>query len=190
MITPFYNTNSGTLIPQFKNITFRNVHGLTNGIMSIAGYDANHLTTLNLDNFVFDGGLTTANLSPAFTFDTITLGPGPVSPAFLQRLTTNGVSYNGSVTSPTTAPYPCSASTFTFLVGELYLSTATSTNLSAVTVPGPGTVTLNAMLQPAMSQVTYRIQLVLQPRRLPFSSMKERTWWGRQRLEEMGRWPA
>ena len=153
-ITPLYNTNSGTLIPQFENITFRNVHGLTNGTMSIAGHDANHLTTLNLDNFVFDT-LTAANLSPPFTFDTITLGPGPVSPAFLQSLTGTGVTYNGSVTSPTTAPYACSASTFTFLVGELYLSTSTSTNLSTLTVPGPGTVTLNAMLQPAMSQVTY-----------------------------------
>jgi polygalacturonase len=153
-ITPLYNSNSGTLIPQFENISFVNVHGLTNGVMSIAGYDANHLTTLNLNNFVFDN-LTAANLSPAFTFDTITLGPGPVSPAFLQGLTGTGVTYNGSVTAPATAPYPCSASTFTFLVGELYLSTSTSTNLSSVTVPGPGTVTLNAMLQPAMSQVTY-----------------------------------
>jgi polygalacturonase len=154
VITPIYNSNSGTLIPQFKNITFQNVHGLTNGIMSIAGHDANHLTTLNLDNFVFDK-LTAANLSPAFTFDTITLGPGPVSPAFLQSLTSTGVSYNGSVTSPTTAPYPCSAANFNFLVGELYLSTPANTNLSSVTVPAPGAVTLNAMLQPAMSQVTY-----------------------------------
>jgi hypothetical protein len=153
-ITPHYNSNTGTLLPQFSNITFQNVHGLTNGLMSIVGYDANHLTTLNLNNFVFDT-LTQADLSPAFAYDTITLGPGPVFPAFLQSLTGTGVSYNGSITSPTTAPYPCSASTFTFLVGELYLSTATSTNLSTITVPGPGSVTLNAMLQPAMSQVTY-----------------------------------
>ncbi|MGD0442421.1 MAG: glycosyl hydrolase family 28 protein [Edaphobacter sp.] len=154
-ITPFYNTNTGTEIPQFENITFQNVHGLTNGLMSIAGHDATHLTTVNLNNFVFDK-LTAANLNPAFTFDTITLGPGPVSPAFLQSLTGTGVTYNGSVTAPTTAPYACSASTFTFLVGELYLSNSTNTNLSAETVPGPGTVTLNAMLQPAMSQVTYQ----------------------------------
>jgi polygalacturonase len=153
-ITPQYNSSTGTLIPQFANVTFQNVHGLTNGLMSIVGYDANHLTTLNLNNFVFDT-LTQANLSPAFAYDTITVGPGPVSPAFLQSLTGTGVSYNGSITSPTTAPYPCSASTFTFLVGELYLSTTTSTNLSTITVPGPGSVTLNAMLQPAMSQVTY-----------------------------------
>jgi Glycosyl hydrolases family 28/Bacterial Ig-like domain (group 3) len=154
VITPLYNSNSGTLIPQFKNITFQNVHGLTGGTMSIAGYDANHLTTLNLNNFVFHN-LTAANLSPAFTFDTITLGPGPVSPAFLQSLTGTGVTYNGSVTSPTTAPYPCSAANFNFLVGELYHSALANTNLSSVTVPAPGTVTLNAMLQPAMSQVTY-----------------------------------
>ena len=39
---------------------------------------------------------------------------------------------------------------------ELYLSTATANNVQTVTnVPGPGTVTLNAILQPAMSQVTY-----------------------------------
>src|SRR5271170_5630922 len=129
VITPLYNSNSGALIPQFKNITFQNVHGLTNGIMSIAGYDVNHLTTLNLNNFVFDT-LTAANLSPAFTFDTITLGPGPVSPSFLQSLTGAGVTYNGSVTAPTTAPYPCSTSTFTYLVGELYLSASANTNLS------------------------------------------------------------
>ena len=153
-ITPFYNSNSGTLIPQFKNITFQNVHGLTEGTMSIVGYDVNHLTTLNLNNFVFDT-LATTDLSPAFTFDTIALGPGPVSPAFLQSLTGSGISYTGSVTSPTTAPYACSPSTFTYLVGELYLSNSTSTSLSTETVPGPGTVTLNAMLQPAMSQVTY-----------------------------------
>jgi polygalacturonase len=154
VITPVYNSNSGTLIPQFKNVTFQNVHGLTNGILSIAGYDANHVTTLSLDNFVFDN-MTANNLSPAFTYDAITLGPGPVSPAFLQSLTTNGVQYNGSVTSPTTAPYPCSPSIFTFLVGELYLSSSTATNLSSVTVAAPGTVTLNAMLQPTMSQATY-----------------------------------
>src|SRR5277367_2861253 len=89
-ITPFYDSNSGTLIPQFQNVTFQNVHGLTEGTMSIVGYDVNHLTTLNLNNFVFDT-LTQANLSPAFAYDTITLGPGPVSPAFLQSLTGTGV---------------------------------------------------------------------------------------------------
>jgi polygalacturonase len=153
-ITPFYNSNSGTLIPQFQNITFQNVHGLTEGTMSIVGYDANHLTTLNLNNFVFDH-LAATDLNPAFSFDTITLGPGPVSPTFLQSLTGSGVTYNGNVTAPSTPPYACSPSTFTYLVGELYLSTAAGTNMSSVSVPGPGTVTLNAMLQPAMSQVTY-----------------------------------
>jgi polygalacturonase len=153
-ITPFYDSNSGTLIPQFQNITFQNVHGLTEGTMSIVGYDVNHLTTLNLNNFVFDH-LATTDLNPAFSFDTITLGPGPVSPAFLQSLTGSGVTYNGSVTAPATPPYPCSTSTFTYLVGELYLSTTASTNMTSASVPGPGTVTLNAMLQPAMSQVTY-----------------------------------
>jgi Glycosyl hydrolases family 28/Bacterial Ig-like domain (group 3) len=154
-IDPFYNANAGTLVPQFSNITFTNVHGLTSGVMTLEGHDVGHPTTITLNNFVFDA-LTQANISPSFSFDTITLGPGPVSPAFLQTQTGSGVAYNGNVSNPTLAPYPCSAANFTFLVGELYLSNSTVTNAQQLTnVPGPGTVTLNAMLQPTMSQVTY-----------------------------------
>ena len=83
-IDPFYNANAGTLVPQFSNITFTNIHGLTSGVMTLEGEDIVHLTTVTLNNFVFDA-LTQANISPSFSFDTITLGPGPVSPAFLQR---------------------------------------------------------------------------------------------------------
>jgi hypothetical protein len=172
-ITPFYNSNSGTLIPQFKNVTFQNVHGLTEGTMSIVGYDVNHPTTLNLNNFVFDH-LAATDLNPAFSFDTITLGP--VSPAFLQSLTGSGVTYNGSVTAPSTPPYACSPSTFTYLVGELYVSTPNVTNQSSISVSGPGTITLNAMLQPAMSQVTYMNSSGTAPSPLPSNFLKGPTW--------------
>jgi hypothetical protein len=154
-IDPFYNSNAGTLVPLFSNITFQNVHGLTAGTITLEGHDVNHPTTITLNNVVFDS-LAQSNISPAFSYDTITLGPGPVSPTFLQSQTGTGVAYMGNVSSPGTAPYPCSASTFTYLVGELYLSTASTTNQKTLTnVPGPGTVTLNAVLATAMSQVTY-----------------------------------
>ena len=154
-IDPFYNSNAGTLIPQFSNITFQNVHGLTAGTITLEGHDANHITGIALNNFVFDT-LAQTNISPAFSFDNITLGPGPVSPSFLQTQTGTGVGYTGNVSSPATAPYACSAANFTFLVGELYLSTATVINAGTLSnVPGPGNITLNAVLAPTMSQVTY-----------------------------------
>ena len=56
---------------------------------------------------------------------------------------------------PDEAPYPCSLSNFQYLVGELYASTGTTTNLQTTSLNAPTSVTLNAMLQPAMSQVTY-----------------------------------
>ncbi|MDP9052337.1 MAG: glycosyl hydrolase family 28 protein [Acidobacteriota bacterium] len=154
-IDPFYNANAGTMVPQFSNITFQNIHGLTAGTLTLEGRDVNHPTTLTLNNFVFDT-LGQSNIAPSFQFDTITLGPGPVAPAILQSQIGTGVSYLGNVSTPSVAPYPCSAANFTFLVGELYLSTASTTNQQTLAnVPGPGTVTLNAMLQPTLSQVTY-----------------------------------
>jgi Glycosyl hydrolases family 28/Bacterial Ig-like domain (group 3) len=153
-LNPFYNTNSGTSIPKFSNITFRNIHGLTEGLIQWQGHDTNNPLTMTLDNVVFDV-LAARDMAPPAEYATITLGPGPVSPAFLQSLTGTGVSYLGSVSNPTEAPYACSASTFTYLVGEMYLSNATVTNQQQLTVGAPGTFTLNAMLQPTLSQVSY-----------------------------------
>jgi polygalacturonase len=154
-LDPFYNANTGTLVPQFSNIIFQNIHGLTAGTLTLEGRDVNHATSLTLNNFVFDS-LAQSNISPGFQFDTITIGPGPVSPAILQSQMGAGVSYLGNVSTPSVAPYPCSAANFTFLLGELYLSTGSTTNQQTLAnVPGPGTVTLNAMLEPTMSQVTY-----------------------------------
>ena len=153
-LNPFYNSNSGTSIPKFTNVTFHNVHALTEGVVQLQGHDASNPLTMTLNNVVFDV-LKQSDLSPAPSYATITLGPGPVSPALLQTQTGTGVTYNGSVTDTTVAPYACSAANFTFLVGELYLSTATSTNQNQLSATAPASFTLNAMLQPAMSQVTF-----------------------------------
>lgn len=64
-------------------------------------------------------------------------------------------------TSSQTLAYACPSNPFPFTVGELYLSigngfaTGTATNLKAAAVTGNGSVTLNAMVQPAMSQTTF-----------------------------------
>ena len=102
---------------------------------------------------IFDT-LAQKDFSPAPQNLAITLGPGPVSP-LLTTLTGTNITYTGSVTMPDEAPYPCSLSNFQYLVGELYASTGTTTNLQTTSLNAPTSVTLNAMLQPAMSQVTY-----------------------------------
>ena len=157
-ITPIYNSNSGTLYPSYQNIVFQNMHvlattGSTKYYVSIAGYNANYLTTATLNNVVFDQ----LNFySPVFSYDTIALA-GNVYPATLQAQTGTGVTYTGTATATATPAYSCSATStiFPYVVGELYASTATATNLKTATIASTGSVTLNAMVQPAKSQVTY-----------------------------------
>ena len=80
----------------------------------------------------------------------------------LTTLTGNNVLTTGSVTLPAQAPYPCDATKFQYLVGEMYGSvpgsapaSGTATNWKAMSFNAPANVTLNAMLEPAMSQVSY-----------------------------------
>jgi polygalacturonase len=157
-ITPIYNSNSGTLYPSFQNIVFQNMHvlattGSTKYYVSIAGYNANYITTATLNNVVFDQ---LNYYSPAFSYDTIALA-GNVYPATLQAQTGTGVTYTGTATATATPSYSCSATStiFPYVVGELYVSTTTATNLKTATIASTGSVTLNAMVQPAKSQVTY-----------------------------------
>ncbi len=156
-LTPYYNSNSGTLYPQFTNITFNNIHvlaptGSYANTFSIQGYDANHQSTVTLNNVVYDS-LTTANTVANYT--TFALA-GNVSPAFLQSQTGAGVAYTGSATANATPAYDCTAaSTFPYEVGELYVSTPTANNLQTAAITTAGTLTLNAMLQPAKSTQSY-----------------------------------
>jgi polygalacturonase len=159
LFTPFYNTNTGSLIPQFSSIALNNIHvlaptGSYQNTFSIEGRDASHISTVSLNNVVFDS-LTSANVSPAAQYTAFTLS-GNVYPAFLQSLSGTGVTYTGSATASATPAYDCSAaSIFPYEVGELFLSTATATNLQTTSVTSPASFTLNAMLQPAMSTAAY-----------------------------------
>jgi hypothetical protein len=152
-LNPFYNSNPGTLLPQFTNVAIRNAHFLTRGRVQLQGYDADHATTLTLDNVVFDS-LDPADVTPAPQFTTITLGPGEVYPDLLQMLTGDGVAYDGSAPVDNTNAVDCT-NAFPYVVGELYLSTASQNNLQTLSTTLGESFTLNAMVQPAMSQVSY-----------------------------------
>jgi len=157
-LSPYYSTSAGTSYPSLENIVYRNIHVITEGTVTLQGYQNSAGTVINpstitLDNVIFDT-LAQKDFSPAPQNLAITLGPGPVSP-LLTTLTGTNISYTGSVTMPNEAPYPCSMSNFQYLVGELYASTGTATNLQTTSLSAPTSVTLNAMLQPAMSQVSY-----------------------------------
>ncbi len=157
-LSPYYSTSAGTSYPSLQNIIYRDIHVITESGVTLQGYQNSAGTVVNpstitLDNVIFDD-LQQKDISPAPQNLAVTLGPGPVS-SLLTTLTGTNITYTGSVTMPNEAPYPCSQSNFQYLVGELFGSNATSTNLQTETLNAPTSVTLNAMLQPAMSQVSY-----------------------------------
>ena len=157
-LNPFYNTNTGTSIPNFQNIVLSNLHFLTPTtnqypyVVQLQGHDATHVSTITMDNVVFDTLLAQNVTAPEY--ETIGLA-GNVYPAFLQTLTGTGVSYTGSATAIAGGGVSACTGVFPYIIGELYLSTATATSLKTATISSNATVTLNAMVEPAMSQVTY-----------------------------------
>ena len=158
-LSPYYNTNAGTLYPNFQNIVYRNIHVVTEGTITLTGYANTGATVIQPASVTFDNLIIDTIKQTDFSpnppvYLNITRGPGPVSPLLLSQ-TGTGVTYTGAVSNPTEAPYPCNPATFQYLVGELYGATPTATNLQSTSLTTNGTLTLNAMLQPAMSQVTY-----------------------------------
>jgi hypothetical protein len=155
-IYPYYvKPGTTAYVPTYSNIVLRDITILADagggsGSFTFQGYDANHMTTLWLDNVNVMGtpDLTAAKPQNA----AFTLGPGPVNPASLQQLSGTGVSYTGSVTNDGEAPYPCSSSSFQPLTGELLLSTGTATNLQNYADNDASAFTLNAVVEPASEE--------------------------------------
>ena len=54
VLTPHYTNFSGTLTPEYKDITLHNVHVLTPGEYILAGFDAQHELGVTLDNVFAD----------------------------------------------------------------------------------------------------------------------------------------
>jgi polygalacturonase len=151
------NTNS---IPTYTNLVIRNMTVLaspdgSSGRFNFQGYDANHVTTLTLDNLNVLGtpSFTSENTgSPPEEYVAFTLGPGPVNPASFQSISGPGISYAGTITDKTEAAYPCSSANFQLITGELSLSTATVNNLQRLSAASSTTFTLKAVVQPASAE--------------------------------------
>ncbi len=72
VLTPHYTDFPGELIPEYRDITLRNVHILTPGEYVFAGLDAQHQLGVTLDNVFADG----LNDSHVFSdFAQVTMGP-------------------------------------------------------------------------------------------------------------------
>jgi uncharacterized protein (TIGR03437 family) len=120
-LDPFYTAGvTGNLVPQFQNITLRNVHATTEGLVKIEGHDATAVTTITLDNVQVDN-IKPSDLTEQYT--AYTLGPGAVN--FAAMLQGTGVTVANNVTGPPN-PYPCPAAVFSPVGAEL--------------VPGPAVI--------------------------------------------------
>jgi polygalacturonase len=115
---PFYSTSTGSLYPNFTNITIRDYHNLGSAtyssggkqLLTFAGYalnGQNNPTTITLDNAVFDGVQPTFESAPASTH--FTLGPGAVSFASSITAATGGTDVTVSGTSGSSTAVDCSS---------------------------------------------------------------------------------
>jgi polygalacturonase len=100
VLDAYYSTATGTRLPDFHDITARNVHVLGGGALTFRAYDAAHPLGMTFDNVVFDGSPTVKFAQDAH----LTFGPGPVSFA----VTGTDVTTTGAPTG-TAPPRDCAA---------------------------------------------------------------------------------
>lgn len=104
LLDPMYSSSSGSLIPEFTNIAFKDIHATGGGTVTLDGFDSSHLSTVSLDNVVIEGATTVRAMNA-----TIGLGPGAVS---FPAPTGSGVTVTGA--SGVSTPVDCSARWVTF----------------------------------------------------------------------------
>ena len=129
------------------NVVFDDVSAGKSSIQILTAWDNLFTTTTNVYPIAFN------NLAAAYVASPVGTGTYPT-------ITISDNSYVSQTTSTSASlAYACPTNPFPFTVGELYLTTGTGTgsnnNLRSVTVVSGTSVTLNAMLQPAMSQTTF-----------------------------------
>jgi polygalacturonase len=103
LLTPQYSTATGSDIPQYTNITFKDVHQVSGGsntpTVTLDGYDASHLNSVTLDNVVIEG-IAASHVVAAYT--KVTLGPGAVN------FTPSGTGVTvANMVSGSSTPNPC-----------------------------------------------------------------------------------
>jgi hypothetical protein len=120
--TPLYNSNTGTLTPNFKNILMQNLSFLTAGTVGLTG--ASNSGTVNalgvtLDNVSF-ASLASSYVTPAPTNVALTYGPGQVSSNFITDYASfvgsNGNTLTDNRTASSLVPVSCN---FTAIAPEL-----------------------------------------------------------------------
>jgi hypothetical protein len=156
VFNPFNSSSTGTLFPNMHDIVVHNMHVLNRQNSStVEGYFNATGTSfplgITLNNVALDGFKTTGtpDFPPAqVNHVNFILGPDPVTPvspgvvSIINGLAANPanlvtVTNNVSNSNP---PFPCTASSFVFLAGELFTPPGT--------VVTDGTITLNAIVQP------------------------------------------
>ena len=110
LLTTTYSTATGSSIPQYTNITFKDVHQVSGGsntpTVTLDGHDASHLNSVTLDNVEIEG-IAPSHVTAAYT--NVTLGPGAVN--FTPSGT--GVTVTDAV-SGSSVPDPCTDKWVTF----------------------------------------------------------------------------
>ncbi len=172
-----YNGSTGSAYPIISDITYQNIHVLqplsvpeTSEALVFQGYSGGTANTVTINNLVVDdqtGGVPAISAITASYNNFTTVSN--VYPETLNELDLPSTIYDGTIlttsnniyTSKATeisdgAAYACpvNPNPFPYIVGELYLSVGAATNLQSDTVASGSMVTLHAMVQPAMSQVT------------------------------------
>ncbi|HLJ26239.1 MAG TPA: glycosyl hydrolase family 28 protein [Candidatus Angelobacter sp.] len=161
VFNPFNSTSTGTLFPNFHDITVHNFHVLNRQNSStLRGYNVSGIDFplgITLNNVELDGFKATGTTDfPAAQVNNANfiLGPDPVTPASpgivsvlnaLAATPSNFVSVTNNI-SNTNPSFPCSAASFVYLAGELFAPA------DDVTVDNSGqTITLSAIVQPIVS---------------------------------------
>jgi|GEM_PF-1424807 len=166
-VNPYYSsTTSTTTCPAFGTssfpITYSNVDVLTAMKVNLEGLSNASVTNPSYLTFnnVYFSSLTQSELETP-EYDTITL-TGTYFPASLQSWLSAGASMSvtNSATVATSAPTSCPSSNFPALIGELSANTTassvtTNNRNKAFSLPVSGTVTLNAVVEPTVSEVSY-----------------------------------
>jgi Glycosyl hydrolases family 28/Divergent InlB B-repeat domain/Bacterial Ig domain len=156
VIDPYYSSETGSLYPNFHDITFSNVHKLIHDSShksTMTGYNTGGIVyplTVAMDNVVFDNDTANDFKAPSnFNNVQFGLGAGPVSfAAFLvadAAVPSNLITVANNI-SNSNAPYDCT-NAFVYLAGDL----TASTNSAVGGSPFTATAVLQNLVSPLMA---------------------------------------
>jgi polygalacturonase len=155
-----YQLSFVTHVPTDPTKTNPNQFILDNVVVDDYATDAMTTSIASIDAEV--NNITTAtNIYPPVFNGLGATGPNPIIVPGPPKLTLLMNSYSGSTNENSSGKaYNCSMATMPFVTGDLYLSlgskpaTGDANNLQSATIASGGSITLNAVVQPTMSQTT------------------------------------